>query len=213
MMALVLVLPFLPLQAKVTKKYYKSTHYQIRSMEDGKWEFHPGEYYVVTHPNYSGGYWTWNLHIKWKESKSDTKRCGPNRLAQIPLEVATVEHLNAQIDSVSPLVVEETVREAERLVDIIYPQYSGEFKELGNEITDALIYIQLKGGERYANVCLELEGEYDALCSEIEYIHKQGPENQMEPTKRELAYDDARLRMKELAKTCSRIVYMVKTEE
>lgn len=199
---------------KVTKKNYKSMQYQLRSMEDGKWEFNPGDYYVLGHKSYSGGYYTWNLHIKWKESRSNVKRVGPSRLAQIPLENMAASHIQAQIDSIQPLVEEEAIRTMERMVDIVYPQYEEEFKELGNCISEALTYTELKTGTKYSSACLDLQMEYDAICSEIEYIHEQGnPECQMETTKRQLAYEDARLRMKELAKACFKLANLAQTEQ
>lgn len=197
----------------ITYKNYNERTAQFSSMENGKWWFYPKEYYYVVHNNgYAGAYKT-GLNIKFKVTKSKVGQVGPARAEQIPLEKAAVYNLNAQIDSIQPLVIEESVREAERLVDIVYPEYKDEFQELGESISESLLYVIEKSNGRYAKFCKDYQLEYDAICSEIEYIHKQGPTSQIEPTKRQLAFEDARLRMNDLAEKCSNLAYLAYTDE
>lgn len=196
------------------QKHDEDKFRQIRSMEDGEWNFSPSYYYYYTHKNYSGGYSTGFLGInkRFREDKSNVKRVGPSRAAQIPLEVLTMKHLDSQIDSIRPLVIEEGVRSAERMVDIIYPQYKEDFEALGASIAESITYSMgytSFGG--VAEACNKLQMEYDAICSEIEYIHMQGPGYEMEPTKRQIAYEDARVRMTELAYACSKFAMYVST--
>lgn len=195
-----------------SKIHDKNKFQQIRSMEDGKWNFDPGLYYITMHKNYSGGEWYGFARIRWKESKSNVKRVATSRMAQIPLEVETVNRLNHQIDSIQPIVTEETVRSSERMVDIVYPEYKEDFQELGVSITESLSYCILKGKNGVDKACESLTTDYEALCSEIEYVHKEGPGYEIEPTKRRLAYEDARDRMRQLAVACSKLRKYVDTQ-
>ncbi len=196
------------------QKHDEDKFRQIRSMEDGEWNFSPSYYYYYTHKNYSGGYSTGFLGVnkRFREDKSNVKRVGPSRAAQIPLEVLTMKHLDNQIDSIQPLVIEEGIRSAERMVDIIYPQYKEDFEALGASITESIKYsMEFSSVGGVAEACSKLQMEYDAICSEIEYMHQQGPGYEIEPTKRQIAYEDARVRMTELAYACSKFAMYVST--
>lgn len=194
------------------QKHDKSKFYQIRSMEDGTWNFTPGLYYITLHKSYSGGDWTGFFNIKFKESKSNVKRVATSRIAQVPLEVVTINHLNHQIDSIEPIVKEETIRSAERMVDIVYAQYKDDFTRLGNNIIESLEYTLEKSKGNLIDACNILQRDYDSLCSEIEYIHKQGPGYEIETTKRQLAYEDIKTRLTELAKSCSKLAMVATTQ-
>ena len=197
---------------KTTTNHDKNKFQQIRSMEDGTWNFDPGLYYITMHKSYSGGEWYGFARIRWKESKSDVKRVSTSRIAQIPLEIEAVNRINHQIDSIQPLVTEETIRSAERMVDIVYPQYKDDFNDLGESISEALAYCTLNGKHGVQEMCVSLATDYDEICSEIEYIHKQGPGYEIEPTKRQLAYEDARERLQKLAVSCSKLARYVSTQ-
>lgn len=190
------------------QKHDKSKFYQIRSMEDGKWQFTPGLYYWTLHRKYSGAYWS-GLNIKTKESKSNVKRVATPRAAQIPLEIKAINHLNSQIDSIQPVVNEETIRSAQRMVDIVYPQYKDSFMELGKTISESLAYCMSKSGGKMSDACEHIQMEYDVICSEIEYMRKTGIGNEVEPTKRQLTYEDARNRLTDLSKSCGKLVRYV----
>lgn len=202
--------------AKVSKKHDKEKFYQVRSMEDGKWGFGAGTWYWTWHNDYSGASWHWKFgfppyEIKFKESESDTRRVGPSRAAQIPLEVAAMNRINVQIDSIQPLVVEETIRSAERMVDVTYAMYLDDFRDYDDNIRKALLYCIEHGDEGIRRACVKVQEEYDCVCSSIQYVHEQGPGNEMEPTKRQIAYEEARRRLGEILRTCRKLVRLTST--
>lgn len=214
MLGLMVALPL----CSYAQHHDKQKYYQIRSMENGTWDFAPDWYYYVMHKSYSGAetYWKWQgfksgLYVRFKEGKASTKRCAVPRAAQVPIEVATIDRLNNQIDSIQPIVTEETIRVLERNVDVIYPLYKDDFEELGNSIKDSLLYIVEHGKGMLNEACYELQGEYDAICSEIEYIHQQGVGNEIETTKRQLVYEDAKERLTNLANSCFKLAYYSST--
>lgn len=197
--------------AQYTTFNHDSSKYQvIRSTEDGTWGFTPGAYFYVTHKSYSGAYLS-GFKVKFKESKSNVKRVSVPRIAQIPLEVSTVNRLNHQIDSIQPLLTEETIRSAERMVDITYSQYKDDFQEYGESITESLAYCLKNGGTGILEACETLQQDYDEICSAIEYIHQQGPGYEIEPTKRQIAYEDVKQRLSELETSCDKLVRYVST--
>lgn len=191
---------------------------QIRSMENGDWYFSPGWYYYMFHKKYSGAYkkWEWRgfksgYVIKFDEKKSNVKRVFTPRSAQVPLEALTIRHLDNQIDSIQPLVTEESIRTGERMIDIVYPQYEEDFKTLGESITESLSYSSKKSNGKLTEACYQLQMEYDVICSSIEYIHKQGPQYGIETTKRQLAYEEAKKKMTKLAQSCSKLARLAAT--
>lgn len=210
LVALMTLVPFLGNAQTTTFNHDKSKYQVIRSTEDGTWGFTPGLYFYITHKNYSGAYFR-GFKVKFKESKSNVKRVSVPRMAQIPIEMQTVSRINHQIDTITPLVTEELIRSAERQVDITYPMFKDDFQELGESITQYLSYCTMSGKKGIAEACLSLQMDYDSLCSEIEYIHKQGPGYEIEPTKRQIAYEDARARMQKLEVACAKLARYVST--
>lgn len=200
------------LSAQKTTKIHDSEKFkQIRSMEDGTWDFGAGMYYWTWHNKYSGAYWKWRVgippwKIKYREKDSDVKRTATARAAQIPFELITMDKLNQQIDSIQPLVIEETIRSAERMVDITYGMYEDDFKDYGQKIKKVLTYCLAKGDNGIDEACMHIQMEYETICSSIEYIHEQGPGSEIEPTKRQIAYEDARNRLDDLLKSSIKLM-------
>lgn len=200
------------------QKHDKQKYYQLRSMENGTWNFAPDWYYYVTHKSYSGAetYWKWQglksgIYVRFKETKASTKRCAVPRAAQVPIEVETINKLNHQIDSIQPILTEETIRSIERNVDVIYPLYKDDFESLGSSIKESLLYIAENDKGLLIKACEELQTEFDAICSQIEYIHQQGVGNEVETTKRQLVYQDAKERLSNLAESCFNLAYYAST--
>lgn len=169
---------------------------QWRSMENGKWGFSPGLYYATTHKAYSGANL---LGSRMKEENSNVKRCSKPRIDQVAEAELVNVRSGEQLDKIEALSKEELIREAERLVDIDYIEYKGYFQNLQKVITENLQYAYEKSGGKLYNAILSLQDENDRICAEIEYIHKQGPDYQIEPTKRQIAYQESREKMTELA--------------
>lgn len=211
LMFMILSFPLAMSAQKTTKIHDSEKYKQIRSMENGTWDFGAGTWYWTWHNNYSGAYWRWRFgvppwKIKYRETDSDTKRCGIPREAQTPLEMLAVQELNHQIDSIKPLVIEETIRSAERMIDITYNMYEDDFKDYGQKIKKILTYCLAKGDKGIDKACMSIQMEYEAICSSIEYIHEQGPGSEIEPTKRQIAYEDAKVSLDNLLKSSIKLM-------
>lgn len=200
--------------ASFAQKHDKEKYYQIRSMETGSWKFAPEFYYGLMHSKYSGAeaYWSWSLsnfglHYRFKESKSNCRTIAPRRVVQIEEEIIVNKHVQHQIDSITPLVTEEIARALERNVDVVYPIYKEDFEQLGSSITEGITFAMEKSKGKLKELCDILQTEYETVCSQIEYIHKQGPGNEVESTKRQLVYEDAKEKLTNLAKASYNLAY------
>lgn len=194
------------------QKHYtdKGKQYQYRSMENGKWEFHPGWYYITMYPNYCGGNGS-ILVPKFKESKSSVKQMYHERVEELALETHTSSLNAAQLDTISPIAKEETLRSAERVADLVYINYSSKFKKYFNDIDYMLLQADLKSDGKYRGAILELMDEKEVIKEEIEYIHEIGPLAQMEQAKRENAYEEADLKLQVLSKKCFDILHLAQS--
>lgn len=188
----------------------KSKTYQLRSMEAGKWEFHPGWYYVSLHKKYSGGYWK-GLNIKWDVNKSDVRQISPVRASEVELENMSAKRVQNQIDTVQSIAKEETTRSAERMVDAVYSLYADKFKEAFNGIDELTTIINEKSKGELVEDALAIIKEKDLLKSEIDYIHETGPTKQMEQAKRQLAYEEIWIKLQNLYDWSYKLAYFAHT--
>lgn len=188
----------------------KSKTYQLRYMENGKWEFHPGWYYVTLHKKYSGGYWK-GLNIKWSVDKSNVKQIEPVRASEIVIEAAAVNSVQNQIDSIQPIAQEETIRSAERMVDAIYVQYESKFKDAFEGIDEMTTAANEKSDGMLLEDALRIIDERDLIQSEIDYIHETGPNKQMEQAKRQLAYEEVMKKLNKLYEKSYQLAYYAQT--
>ncbi len=195
---------------KVTFKNDKSKTYQLRSMEAGKWEFHPGWYYVSLHKKYSGGYWKgWN--IKWDVKKSNVGQIEPIRALEVVEEKLSADLIQNQIDSIQPLAIEETARSTERMVDAIYFQYESKFKDAFEAIDEYTTIANTKSNGQLLEDALKIIEDRDLLQAEIDYIHETGPTMQMEQAKREIAYENVMKKLNELRNKSYKLAYYAQT--
>lgn len=183
-----------------TSKTDKSKLEQVKSLEAVYWNFHPGWYYVSFHNGYCGGNGNL-LNPKFKESKGDgwvSKR----RAEELIEETATKKWLEQQIDSIQPLVEEERARFAERSVDLEYLNYSSDLKSNFEQMEN--VFKKISVYSSHGTLALKLANLYDEkelLEEEMEYIHKNaldGEGNEMEQTKRALAYEELLNKQKSL---------------
>ena len=93
---------------------------QIRSMEQGHWDFSPDWWYWLTHKNYSGAYtkWEWHgfksgLRVHFDEKKSNVKTVGPRREKQLATML-----LKQQIVELERKKIEELNKEEEAKIRI-----------------------------------------------------------------------------------------------
>lgn len=195
---------------KITYMNDKAKTYQLRSMETGKWEFHPGLYYVTLHKSYSGGYWK-GLNIRWDVKKSSVGQVEPVRASEVLLEAAAAKDVQLQIDSIKPLMIEETSRSAERMVDGIYSQYESKFKEAFACIDALTTIINEKSGGALLEEAMAIIDEKELLQEEIDYIHEVGPTKQMEQAKRQLAYEEVLRKLDSLCDYSCKLAYYTHT--
>jgi len=187
---------------KATAKNYKSNTEHIKSMYGVYWKFHPGVYFLITHKKYSGAHGN-IFNPKFSVEKSTTGWISEPRLEAVAMEEFSAAHIQQEIDSVAPIAVEETVRTAERMIDVHYANYSSKFKRCFDNIDETLTKAILKGSNKYYDYIAQLQDERDLIKSEIDYIHEQGPEAQMEQAKRQLAYEEAEKRLEILQRNCA----------
>lgn len=188
----------------------KSKTYQLRSMENGKWEFHPGWYYVTLHKNYSGGYWK-GFNIRWDVKKSNVGQIEPVRASEVGMEALTASSVQHQIDSIQSIAQEETIRSAERMADAIYFQYESKFKDAFAGIDEYTTIANDKSNGKLLEDALKIIEERDLLQAEIDYIHETGPTKQMEQAKRQLAYEDVMKRLDALHEKSYKLAYYAQT--
>lgn len=188
----------------------KSKTYQLRSMENGKWEFHPGLYYLTFHKKYSGGYWS-GLNIKWSVNKSNVKQIGPTRASEIGIEARAATHVQVQIDSIKPIAQEELLRCAERMIDPIYSQYESQFQEAFDGIDEMTTFANEKSNGELLDAALRIIDERDLIQEEIGYIHETGPTTQMEQAKRQLAYEEVLKKLDKLYSRSFKLAYYAQT--
>ena len=195
---------------KITYLNDKAKTYQLRSMETGKWEFHPGLYYVTLHKSYSGGYWK-GLNIRWDVNKSSVGQVEPVRASEVLLEASAAKDVQLQIDSIKPLMIEETARSAERMVDAIYIQYETQFNDAFACIDELTTIINEKSGGSLLEKALRIIDEKELLQAEIDYIHETGPTKQMEQAKRQLAYEEVLKKVQKLQIRSYKLAYYAAT--
>ena len=185
---------------KMTTLNDKSKTYQLRSMENGKWEFHPGWYYLMTHKSYSGGYWK-GLNIKWDVKKSNVGQISSVRASEVILEAEASNRIQCQIDTIESLAKEETIRSAERMIDAVYILYE-------DKLT-TIINTNSKG--KLLDDALAIIDDRDLIKAEIDYIHETGLTMQMEQAKRQLAYEEVLDKLHKLYDKSYRLAYYAQT--
>lgn len=207
-----IILPFLicalfctPLSysQKATFVHDKAKFYQYRSMEvpGEKWDFHPGWWYAVLYPGYSGGSINWKLQVKFKESKSTVGRIGPTRIAEAAMETLTSDHLTHQVDSIKEVALEETIAAAERQQNVIYYKYKSAFDEAFQKIDQMLNQISIDNFDGYLTPFIDsFLDERTQLKEEISYINGIGPMYQMETAKRQIAFEEVEAKLSDMKK-------------
>lgn len=208
LIALIMLIPTTPpavFGQSVSYLNDKSKTYQLRSMENGKWEFHPGLYYIIFHKGYSGGYWK-GLNIRWDVKKGEGQ-IEPVRASEVGIEAIASNRVQLQIDSIQPIATEETIRSAERMVDAVYMLYESKFNNAFEGIDELTTMANTKSNGLLLDDALKIINERDLIRSEIEYIHETGPTKQMEQAKRQLAYEEVLKKLEKLFDRSYKLAY------
>lgn len=182
---------------------------QFESMEGftGKWGFAPKFYYKIAHAKYSGS--TGGLFGGFNVMKSGQGWVNTYRLAQFGEEEITKGYIQNQLDTLAPILVEETLRSAERMADLAWIEYKPIIKDLRNKVKYFIDEIQQRGGAEYGWYANHLIEDRDLLEEEIKYVHSTGPKKQIEQAKRELCYDEVKQKYEDLAKRSANILGIV----
>jgi hypothetical protein len=179
----------------------------IRSTEAGHWDFSPDWYMYLFHKNYSGAYtkWEWHgmksgLRVHFKENKSNVKTVMPRRAAALAADIAKKAVVEKEREQIQKLNDEEVRRAADRNVDLVYSKYQDYFSDLQESIEASLQYaMDTSKGKLYPQIQDVME-QNDIVTSNIAYLRKTGPGYELENSKRDKGYREAKKLMERVSK-------------
>lgn len=178
---------------------------QWLSMEVGPWDFAPDWYYYFLHQKYSGAeaYWQWQgfksgMRVRFKEDKSNVKRVNPTRIISEETQREKVKKVEEQKKYIEELYKEDLVKQADRLIDSAYPLYKDDFNRMQEIISEGLLYCMYKSKGKVQNQISEISRRNEVVCANIAYIRETGLGYELENSKRQRAYEEAKEEMKEL---------------
>lgn len=185
----------------------KQKENQIRSMEQGHWDFSPDWWYYFFHKNYSGAYTKWEWHgfksgwrVHFKESKSNVKTIGPRRESQLATQLLKQKIVETERQKIEELNKEEIARAADRNVDLVYGKYQDLFSDMQQSITEGLTYCMIRSKGKLTSSIKELTDRNEVITSNIAYLRKTGIGYELENVKREKGFAQAKKDMEELVK-------------
>ena len=191
---------------------------QWQSMENGPWDFAPEWYYYFLHHDYSGAekYWRWRgfksgYHVRFNEEDSNVRRIMPTRIISEETQRQKEQKVEEEMALVKELHDEDVVRAADRNVDLMYDTYKEDFERMQDAISEGLLFCMYKSGGKMNYQVTQLSRQNEIICTNIDYIHRQGVGYELENAKRQRAYSDARKQMKELVSRVAHLVGMAQT--
>jgi hypothetical protein len=190
---------------------------QIRSMEQGHWNFSPDWWYWAFHKNYSGAYtkWHWRgfksgLRVHFDESRSNVKTVGPRREAQLATMLLKQKIVETERQKIEELNKEEIARAADRNVDLVYGKYKDLFSDMQSSITEGLAYCMVRSKGKMSKSIKELTDRNEVIRSNIAYLRKTGIGYELENVKREKGFAQAKKDMEELVKKVTSLARLAK---
>lgn len=190
---------------------------QIRSMEQGHWNFSPDWWYWAFHKNYSGAYtkWHWRgfksgLRVHFDESRSNVKTVGPRREAQLATMLLKQKIVETERQKIEELNMEEIARAADRNVDLVYGKYKDLFSDMQSSITEGLTYCMVRSKGKMSKSIKELTDRNEVITSNIAYLRKTGIGYELENVKREKGFAQAKKDMEELVKKVTSLARLAK---
>ena len=191
---------------------------QWQSMENGPWDFAPEWYYYFLHHDYSGAekYWRWRgfksgYHVRFNEEDSNVRRIMPTRIISEETQRQKEQKVEEEMALVKELHDEDVARAADRNVDLMYDTYKEDFDRMQDAISEGLLFCMYKSGGKMNYQVTQLSRQNEIICTNIDYIHRQGVGYELENAKRQKAYSDARKQMKELVSRVAHLVGMAQT--
>ena len=195
----------------------KQKEYQIRSMEQGHWDFSPDWWYWAFHKNYSGAYtkWEWHglksgLRVHFDEGRSNVKTVGPRREAQLATQLLKEKIVETERKKIEELNKEEVARAADRNVDLVYGKYKALFSDMQASITEGLTYCLVKSKGKMEKSIKELTDRNEVITSNVAYIRRVGVGYELENVKREKGFAQAKKDMEELVKKVASLARLAK---
>lgn len=190
---------------------------QIRSMEQGHWNFSPDWWYWAFYKNYSGAYtkWHWRgfksgLRVHFDESRSNVKTVGPRREAQLATMLLKQKIVETERQKIEELNKEEIARAADRNVDLVYGKYKDLFSDMQSSITEGLAYCMVRSKGKMSKSIKELTDRNEVITSNIAYLRKTGIGYELENVKREKGFAQAKKDMEELVKKVTSLARLAK---
>ena len=195
----------------------KQKEYQIRSMEQGHWDFSPDWWYWAFHKNYSGAYtkWEWHglksgLRVHFDEGRSNVKTVGPRREAQLATQLLKEKIVETERKKIEELNNEEVARAADRNVDLVYGKYKALFSDMQASITEGLTYCLVKSKGKMEKSIKELTDRNEVITSNVAYLRRVGVGYELENVKREKGFAQAKKDMEELVKKVASLARLAK---
>jgi hypothetical protein len=186
---------------------------QWRSMEVGPWDFAPDWYYYFMHKKYSGAssHWQWQgihsgMRVSFDESKSDIKTINPTRILEEETQRKKIQEVEAERQRIEELYKEDVANQLDRLVDTSYSMYKDDFNKMQLSIEEGLATCLIKSKFKLQWQVDEILQQNEVICANIEYIHKTGYGYELENSKRQRAYEDAKVAMRKLVKRTSKLL-------
>lgn len=195
----------------------KQKEYQIRSMEQGHWDFSPDWWYWAFHKNYSGAYtkWEWHglksgLRVHFDEGRSNVKTVGPRREAQLATQLLKEKIVETERKKIEELNKEKVARAADRNVDLVYGKYKALFSDMQASITEGLTYCLVKSKGKMEKSIKELTDRNEVITSNVAYLRRVGVGYELENVKREKGFAQAKKDMEELVKKVASLARLAK---
>lgn len=166
-------------------------------MEITDWNFEPAIYYGWLHNKYSGAKNKFlGLDYSFHENKSDIKRAIWSRSANATFEGLRRQYMYTELDSLKPVVDEETYLAIDRNIDIHYNNYKDNFESLQNAISKMLSYSLKRSKGYFQEEVFKLSMRNEAVCDAIAILRKTGPGHEMSNSDRQEGYENALKEMK-----------------
>lgn len=185
---------------------------QWQSMENGSWGFAPDAYYHFFHHDYSGSYETWEWHgfksgwrIHFSEDRSNVKRIMPTRILEEEVQRQRLTKAREEREHAEAMNKEELQLQADRLIDVVYSDYSDDFNHMQDVIADGLLYCLERSNGTLAPAINRIKRENEVICANVAYIHKTGAGYELENAKRQKAYEAQREAMRELVRQTAKL--------
>ena len=195
----------------------KQKEHQIRSMEQGHWDFSPDWWYWAFHKKYSGAYtrWEWHglksgLRVHFDEGRSNVKTVGPRREAQLATQLLKEKIVETERKKIEELNKEEVARAADRNVDLVYGKYKALFSDMQASITEGLTYCLVKSKGKMEKSIKELTDRNEVITSNVAYLRRVGVGYELENVKREKGFAQAKKDMEELVKKVASLARLAK---